>query len=268
MPMSQANWWTNPPSRVKYAVTLVSVASAVVVAWVLLDFWHSEAFVSVFLCAIVFSAWFGGFRHGLLGVAVSALAFDYFFLAPTHSLYLNSNQLPRLIIFVVSALIVGFLTASQRSATESLRSARDDLNANVRELERINEQSRAENSARKLAQIALRRNRAYLAEAQRLSHTGSFGWTVSSGELFWSEETFRLFEWDPQTKPTLEVILQKTHPDDVSFVKGTIERASRERKDFDFEHRLVMPDGSVKICPCCGSRGDATNRASSSLLGR
>jgi hypothetical protein len=56
MPMSKPNWWTNPPAGVKYAVTLVSVASAVIVAWVLWHFWHSEAFASVFFCAIIFSA--------------------------------------------------------------------------------------------------------------------------------------------------------------------------------------------------------------------
>src|SRR6202790_1763978 len=115
MPMSKPNWWTNPPAGVKYAVTLVSVASAALTAWMLWPFWHSEAFASVFFCAIILSAWFGGFRQGLLGVTLSALAFDYFFLSPAHSFFLDSSQLPRLIIFVVSALIMGFLTASHRS---------------------------------------------------------------------------------------------------------------------------------------------------------
>src|ERR1700681_3201209 len=64
MPIFKANWWTNPPSSVKYAVTLVSVASAVIIAWVLWHFWHSEAFASVFFCAIIFSAWFGGLQAG------------------------------------------------------------------------------------------------------------------------------------------------------------------------------------------------------------
>src|ERR1700676_3324994 len=155
MPMSKANWWTNPPSSARYAVTLVSVASAVIAAWVLWNFWRSEAFASVFFCALIFSAWFGGFRQGLLGVTISSLAFDYFFLSPAHSFYLDSSQLPRLIIFVVSALIMGFLTASQRSTTESLRRARDDLNVNVQELERTNEELRAENSERKRAEALL-----------------------------------------------------------------------------------------------------------------
>src|SRR5260370_19367271 len=60
----------------------------------------------------------------------------------------------------------------------------------------------------------LRRREAYLAEAQRLSHTGSFGWKVSSEEIFWSDETFQIFECDQKTKPTLEFVLSRVHPDD------------------------------------------------------
>jgi PAS domain S-box-containing protein len=99
---------------------------------------------------------------------------------------------------------------------------------------------------RKLAEEDLRRSEAYLAEAQRLSRTGSFGWRITSGELVWSEETFQIFEYDPKTKPTVELLLQRVHPEDVALVKQTIERASQDAKDFDFEHRLLMADGSVK----------------------
>ncbi len=91
----------------------------------------------------------------------------------------------------------------------------------------------------------LRRREAYLAEAQRLSHTGSVGWKVSTGEILWSEETFRIFQYDPRTTPTVELVLQRTHPEDAALVKQTIERASRDGKAFDLEHRLLMPDGSV-----------------------
>ena len=99
---------------------------------------------------------------------------------------------------------------------------------------------------RKQAEEKLRMSEAYLAEAQRLSHTGSFGWAVSSGEILWSDETFQIFEYDPATKPTVELILQRTHPEDRALVKQTIERASQDGQDFDFEHRLLMPDGSIK----------------------
>src|SRR6266852_381453 len=92
----------------------------------------------------------------------------------------------------------------------------------------------------------LRRSEAYLAEAQRLSHTGSFGWRPSTGEIIWSEETFRIFQYDPTTTPTVELILQRAHPEDAGFVKQTIERASQDGKNFEHEYRLLMPDGSVK----------------------
>jgi PAS domain S-box-containing protein len=92
----------------------------------------------------------------------------------------------------------------------------------------------------------LRRSEAYLAEAQRLSHAGSFGWRVSTGEIIWSEETFRIFQYDRTTKPTLELLLQRVHPQDVPPVKQTIERASQDGKNFEHEYRLLMPDGLVK----------------------
>jgi formate hydrogenlyase transcriptional activator len=92
----------------------------------------------------------------------------------------------------------------------------------------------------------LRRRQAYLAEAQKLSHTGSFGWNVESGQIFWSDETFRIFECDRETTPTLELILQRTHPEDRVLVQELIDRASHDGKYFNFEHRLLFPNGSVK----------------------
>jgi len=92
----------------------------------------------------------------------------------------------------------------------------------------------------------LQQSEAYLSEAQRLSHTGSFGWRISTGDIVWSEESFRIFQYDRTTKPTVELILQRVHPEDATLVQQTIESAAQDGKDFDFEHRLLMPDGSVK----------------------
>ena len=99
----------------------------------------------------------------------------------------------------------------------------------------------------KRAEDRLRRSEAYLAEAQRLSHTGSFGWTPSTGELHWSDETFRILEYDPSIKPTIERVLQRVHPDDRAMVRQLIDETSSGEKDFDVAHRLLMPDGSVKF---------------------
>jgi PAS domain S-box-containing protein len=93
---------------------------------------------------------------------------------------------------------------------------------------------------------AERRSEAYLAEAQRLSHTGSFGWRPSNDEIIWSEETFRIFQYDRSTKPSVELVFQRVHPEDAARGKQIIESALQDGRDFDLEHRLLMPDGSVK----------------------
>ena len=92
----------------------------------------------------------------------------------------------------------------------------------------------------------LGRSEAYLAEAQKLSKTGSFGWNVSSGAIYWSEETFRIFEYGRGTKPGLDLVLQRAHPEDRVRVQQAIDHTLQGAKDFDLEHRLLMPDGSVK----------------------
>ena len=91
-----------------------------------------------------------------------------------------------------------------------------------------------------------------MSEAQRLSHTGSFGWDVGSGKIYWSQETFRIYEYNQTTQPTIELVEQRTHPEDREFLRQVIDRVSRERKDFDFEHRLLMPNGSVKYVRVVG----------------
>jgi PAS domain S-box-containing protein len=92
----------------------------------------------------------------------------------------------------------------------------------------------------------LRRREAYLAEAQKLSHTGSFGWKPDSGEIVWTDETYRIFEYDRAEKPTLNMVLQRIHPQDRPFAQQVIDRASETGTDFEHEYRLVMPSGTIK----------------------
>ena len=92
----------------------------------------------------------------------------------------------------------------------------------------------------------LRRSEVYLTEAQRLSHTGSFGWNVSSGKILWSEECSRIYGYNKAPSVTIDMILQRAHPEDLALAQQTIDRASRDGNDFDYEHRLLMPDGAVK----------------------
>jgi PAS domain S-box-containing protein len=99
---------------------------------------------------------------------------------------------------------------------------------------------------RQLSAEKLLRSEAFLAEAQRLSHTGSFGWSDLRGDIYWSEETYAIFECDRALKPTLEFVFQRIHPDDRDVVQQTLDRATRSKTNFDLEHRLLMPDSSVK----------------------
>ncbi len=149
---------------------------------------------------------------GIVSV-IAAACLDYFFLPPIFSFELhNPTGYVALVAFLTTSMVITHLVSRVRGLTNE----------------------------------KLQRSEAYLSEAQRLSQTGSFGWRVSTGDLIWSEETFRIFQIDPKTKPTVEFVLQRVHPDDATLVKETIERASQVGKDFDFEHRLLMPDGSVK----------------------
>lgn len=245
--MSNSNplLWRKPPLVWRYGIAFLAVTAVLIVSR-LPSFHLQTAPVSLFLCAVMVSAWLGGFGPGLFATVLSILAFDYYFLEPAYSFGVKPEEIPRAVVFLLSALFVGALSAAQRSATESLRRARDDLNETVQELEKTNEGLQAESGERKRAEDELQRSQAYLAEAQRLSNTGSFGWKVSSGEILWSEETFRIFQYDRTTTPTVELILLRVHPEDATLVRQTIERASQEGKDFDLEHRLLMPDGSVK----------------------
>jgi formate hydrogenlyase transcriptional activator len=91
----------------------------------------------------------------------------------------------------------------------------------------------------------LRRREAYREQAEALSHTGSFGWNLSTGELIWSDETFRILGYELTSKPTLDFVFKRTHPEDLSLVQRVIENA-KAGDSLNFEHRLLLPDGSVK----------------------
>jgi PAS domain S-box-containing protein len=232
-------WLSKQSAILRYAVAILSIAVAAVAAQILTIFLHTEPIASSMISAVMFTAWFGGFGPGLLAIALALLAFHYYVLPPVNSFTLKHNlfslglqELPRLFLFSVAAFFVTFLSSTQRRAVESLRRSRDDL------LVAAKTQSEIEG--------ALRSSQMYLAEAQRVSKTGSFGWNTSSGEIFWSEESFRIFGYDNARSVTLEMALERVHPEDKALVQSTLDRASSDGKDFDYEHRLLMPDGSVK----------------------
>jgi len=92
----------------------------------------------------------------------------------------------------------------------------------------------------------LRRREEYLTEAQRLSHTGSFGWRPDTGELVWSDETYRIFEYDHSVEATIDSLVQRVHPQDRTEFQKVADGASRGAADFEHTYRLLLPNGRVK----------------------
>jgi PAS domain S-box-containing protein len=228
-----------PPTISFHALAVLSVAVAIIAAELITLLLHAEAIASSMLCAVIFTAWFGGFGPALMAIALALLAFHYYLVPPINSFTWKDNlfaldisELPRLILFSITSLVVAFVISAQRKATEDLRRSGDDLKVAMEDQRRI--------------EAALLHSEMHLTEAQRLSRTGSFGWNVSTGEIFWSDEVFRILQCDRAAKPSLELIVQRTHPDDRAAVQKTFQQASSDGKDFDHEYRLLMPDGFVK----------------------
>ncbi len=236
-----------PPAIWSYGIAVFSVSAALIITrWPALHL--QEAPASLLLCAIMFSAWLGGVGPGLLAIAFSCLAFNYYFVEPLYSFGVKSEEIPRFAMFAVSALIAGSLSAAQRSATESLRRARDDLKVTVQDLQNTNEALQAESRERKSAEESLRRSEGYLAEAQRLSHTGSWASIPASGEIkYFSEECYRVLGFDPHDgQPRYETFFQRIHLDDRAKVSEAVETAGRENTEFDLDYRIVHPSGGVR----------------------
>src|SRR5271168_2494969 len=173
---------------------------------------HRGAVALIYLMIVAFVSLTGDFVSSACVAIASTLCLRYFLAPPPSTPGIDKPlDVAALITFLATATIITRLISKMQRLTEELR-----------------------------------RREAYLAEAQRLSHTGSFGWKPSTGEIIWSEETFRIFQYDRTTTPTIELILQRVHPEDAALVQQTVERATQDEKDFDHEYRLRMSDGSLK----------------------
>src|SRR5246500_5400793 len=132
---------------------------------------------------------------------------------------------------------------TQHGARKQPSEAHDILKARGAErtdaLEKANEELKA-------AQTELQKRWQYLAEAQKLSHSGTFGWKVSSGELVWSDETYRILGFARETNPTLDLVFDRIHPEDLDRMREVKDRAARNGMDLDVEHRILLPDGAIK----------------------
>ena len=120
------------------------------------------------------------------------------------------------------------------------------LTQRAKELVAANKALNRQITERRRAEEALRLSEAYLAEAQRLSRTGSFGWDVATGNINWSDETYELMGLDRTIRPTVDDVRRRVHPEDVAFYEDTFNRATRVGEAVDFEHRLLLDNGAVR----------------------
>ncbi len=231
--------WSGAPRISYYSMAVLSVAVAIVAVELAARVLQAEPIASLMLCAVIFAAWLGGFGPALLAIILALFAFHYYLVPPINSFTWKHNLLavgisdvPRLILFSMTSLFVAFMISAQTKATDALQRSSDELQVAI-------EDQKRDEAARLHSEM-------YLTEAQRVSRTGSIGWNVSTGAIFWSDETFRIFQCDPTTKPTVEFIVQRVHPDDRAAVQAILNSASSDGKDFDHEYRLLAPDGSVK----------------------
>ena len=344
--------WHNQSTIWSYEVAVLCVGAALIIArWPVLHL--QDAPVSLFLCAVILSAWIGGVWPGLLATALSVLTFYYYFLPPFHSLQAKPPETARLVLFAMSAFFVGSLSVAQRSATESLRRARDDLKLKIAELQQAEDRTRliidtvpaqlwtetpegvvdfvnrrwvdytgmtleqavgrgwtrilhpddvervlskwraliAEGKPREIesrlrrfdgefrwflsrccpmvdrsghilgwygsdtdihdrkkVEEALRRSEGYLAEAQRLSKTGSWARDpIADKILYWSDEMFRIFGQERQNGlPNSQRFAELVHPEDRDKLYEQIQKSVSEKMDYLVHHRIVLPDGTVK----------------------
>jgi PAS domain S-box-containing protein len=182
--------------------------------------------------AVGVTVWYAGIGPGVLAIVFSVLTLDYLFVPPFYSLSkFNYAGLVYLILCTLFALIVGGVAAARRRAEQELRQARDELDAKV--LERTAD---------------LQRSETYLAEAQSLSHTGSWAWNVAAREItYCSQEIYCLYGFDPRAGiPQFEAFLQRIHPEDRGGLVEDLEKAIRENSDHDMVFRAVLPDGTIK----------------------
>ena len=217
--------WPKPPASLRYGVAVVSVVAALITVWLMETVWQSAAHVSLFLCAVMLSAWFGGVGPGLLAVALSVLTFDYFFLHPIFSLAVEIAQLPRLILFALSALLVGSLSAAQRRAAESVRHARDDLQETLAALQQTNESLRVENVERTRAEGTLR-EQAHLLD---LTHDTVFVRDTNDVITYWNRGAAELYGWtgEQAVGKVTHQLLQTRFPGPLEQITEQLLRAGR-----------------------------------------
>src|SRR6516165_3665733 len=164
-----------------YLVAALSVGIAAVVTLKLGSLIKHSS--TLFFCSVMFSSWYGGIWPGAFAALLSVIALDYYFIPPLYALGISLEEGPDMIVFLATALFIGWLSGDQKRAQESLRHARDELDAKVQErtaeLERANEQLQSEIAVREAAQEGLIRTQAEIARIARITTMGELAASIA-----------------------------------------------------------------------------------------
>jgi PAS domain S-box-containing protein len=231
----KAKWGTRP--AVGYGLALVSVAASAGLSQLFLSFHLPLAFNAFALTAIAITFWYGGSGPGILAAVLSALVRGYVFDPEINTM---SRALYDLVFLVFALLMTGVTrTRNELEVRVAERTA---------ELTRASEKLKLEIVERKRAEAELLASEAYLAEAQRLSHTGSWASTPALGEIrYFSEECYRVMGFDPHGGlPRYETFFSRIHPNDQAKVREAVETAGREKAEFELDYRILHPGGDVR----------------------
>ena len=251
---SKTKWTAGPAWSIawRYGLALASVAAALGLASAFMYFHAPQTFGVFALSAIAVTFWYAGTGPGILAALLSSVVRDFLFDPQTST----ESRLLFDLVFLVFALLM-MLVARGRNQLEQRVVER------TAELTRLNDDLKREIAEHNRVEAELRLSEAYLAEAQRLSHTGSWAWSPSSGDIrYWSEECYRVQGFDPEGgQPRYETFFQRIHPDDQARVAEVIESAVRKKEDFKFDYRIVHPGGEIRDAqsvghPVLGPSGD------------
>jgi len=205
------------------------------------------AAASLFICTIMLSSWLGGAGPGFWAAALSIALFKYGFVSPVHSLSISTIDVPRMMLFSCTTLFVGSVGALQNRTAKSLRHAGRVLEHTVEMLTRTNDALQTENAEHRRVAEQLRLSEAFLAEGEKISHTGSWRWDIAARTLVWSDEHYQIFGYQARAAEfNLDSVRERIHPDDLPLLRETIQHAIRTHSAFECEYRIVLEDDSVR----------------------
>src|SRR5580704_1597744 len=248
-----------------YVVAALSVGIAVVIT---LNFGSGiKHSATLFFCSVMLSSWYGGLWPGVFAALLSVIGLDYYFIPPLYALGISLEEAPDVIVFVATALFISWLSGEQKRAKESLRQARDVLDAKVQErtaeLKRANEQLQSEITEREAAEERLIRAQADIGRIARITTMGELAASIAHelnqplGSIVTSGDA--CLRWLTAKPPNLEEVRQAveaiirdgTRASDVLVrIRGLLRRGERlrERSDINDIVRevIALSDGELR----------------------